>query len=142
MAMSYRKMDARNFHLIHDILRYLSLVQSLLKGRNEPITRIGNRGVKFCWRSNFQAFSNPVLEVDQGEGEFPSNYYYDYEFNLEQQRRKKIEEKIAKEEEQKKTLKYKFNTLEKEDQWSLIGAACCVIGPVKNKIWHKIMGKH
>lgn len=70
------------------------------------------------------------MEVDQGEGEFPSNYYYDYEFNLEQERRKAIEAKIAAEEEQKKTLKYKFNTLEKEDQWSLIGAACCVIGQI------------
>ena len=49
------------------------------------------------------------MEVDQGEGEFPSNYYYDYEFNLEQERRKAIEAKIAAEEEQKKTLKYKFN---------------------------------
>ena len=32
-------MDARNFDTINDILRYLSLVQSLLKGRNTSIWR-------------------------------------------------------------------------------------------------------
>ena len=32
-----RKMDARPFDTIHDILRRLSLVQYLLKGRNAPI---------------------------------------------------------------------------------------------------------
>ena len=40
-----RKMDARLFDTIHEILRCLSLAQSLLKGRNAPIWRIGNQGV-------------------------------------------------------------------------------------------------
>ena len=35
-----RKMDARPFDTIRDILRCLSLVQSLLKGRNAPIWRM------------------------------------------------------------------------------------------------------
>ena len=40
-----RKMDALPFDTIHDILRCLSLMQSLLKDRNGPIWRIGNRRV-------------------------------------------------------------------------------------------------
>jgi len=92
-----------------------------------PVTAAPATRAPITRKAFIPAFSNAVMEVDQGEGEFPSNYYYDYEFNLEQERRKAIEAKIAAEEEQKKTLKYKFNTLEKEDQWSLIGAACCVI---------------
>ena len=40
-----RKTAARPFDTIYDILRSLSLVQSLLKGRNALIWRIGNRGV-------------------------------------------------------------------------------------------------
>ena len=49
-----RKMDARPFDTIHDILRCLSVAQSLLKGRNAPISRIGNRGVKglICHKTN------------------------------------------------------------------------------------------
>ena len=42
-------MDAGNFNTIHDILRYLSLMQSLLKGRNAPIWRMGNRGVNIFY---------------------------------------------------------------------------------------------
>ena len=38
-ASIYEKMDARPFDPIHDVLRCLSLVQSLLKGRNAPIWR-------------------------------------------------------------------------------------------------------
>ena len=34
-----RKMDARPFDTFHDILRCLSLVKSLFKGRNAPILR-------------------------------------------------------------------------------------------------------
>ena len=45
-----RKTDARPFDTIHDILRCLCLIQSLLKGRNAPIWRIGNRRVKFILR--------------------------------------------------------------------------------------------
>ena len=41
-----RKMDARLFDTIHDISRCLRLVQWLLKERNTPIWRIGNRRVK------------------------------------------------------------------------------------------------
>ena len=41
-----RKTAAWPFDTIHDILRSFSLAQSLLKGRNSPIWRIGNRGVK------------------------------------------------------------------------------------------------
>ena len=40
-----RKTAARHFDTIHDILRALSLAQSLLKGRNAPVSRSGNRGV-------------------------------------------------------------------------------------------------
>ena len=46
-----RKTAARPFDTIHDILRCLSLAQSLLKGRNAPIWRIGNRGVKVDFQS-------------------------------------------------------------------------------------------
>ena len=41
-----RKTAARSFDTIHDILRALSLAQSLLKGRNPPVWQVGNRGVK------------------------------------------------------------------------------------------------
>ena len=37
--ISERKIDARRFDSIHDILRSISLTQSLLKGRNTPIWR-------------------------------------------------------------------------------------------------------
>ena len=40
-----RKFAVRRSDTIHDILRYLSLAQCLLKGRNTPIWRKGNRGV-------------------------------------------------------------------------------------------------
>ena len=50
-----RKMAARLFDIIHDILRSLSLAQSLLEGRNAPIWRTGNRGVKLRAR-NFSGF--------------------------------------------------------------------------------------
>ena len=42
-----RKTAARPFDTIYDILRSLSVAQSLLKGQNSPIWRVGNRGVKF-----------------------------------------------------------------------------------------------
>ena len=45
-------MDAQNFETIHDILRCFSLVQSLLKGRNTPIRRNGNQGVKWLYLSS------------------------------------------------------------------------------------------
>ena len=47
-----RKTAARPFDSIHDILRSISLAQSFLKGRNAPIWRIGNRGVKVKVVSN------------------------------------------------------------------------------------------
>ena len=61
------------------------------------------------------------------DGEFPENYYYDYEFELEKKRVLQRKTKLLEEEEQKKELSYKFNHLDKEDQWALIGAACCII---------------
>ena len=45
-----RKTAARPFDTIHDILRSLSLAQALLKRRNSPIWRIGNRGVNYPFR--------------------------------------------------------------------------------------------
>ena len=48
LASNYdRKTDARPFETIQDILRCLSLVQSLLKGGNAQIWRIGNRRGKY-----------------------------------------------------------------------------------------------
>ena len=44
-----RKTAARRFDSIHDILRFLSRVQSLLEGQNPPIWRSGNRGVKYSF---------------------------------------------------------------------------------------------
>ena len=48
-----RKTAARPFDTNHNIIRCLSLAQFLLKGRNAPIWRIGNPGVKglkeVCW---------------------------------------------------------------------------------------------
>ena len=41
-----RKTAARPFDTMYDILRSLSVAQSLLKGQNSPIWRVGNRGVK------------------------------------------------------------------------------------------------
>ena len=41
-----RKTAARPFDAIHDILKSLSLAQSLLKGQNTQVLRIGNRRVK------------------------------------------------------------------------------------------------
>ena len=46
IIISNRKIDARNFATIRDIIRCLSLVQSLLEGRNAPMWHIGNQGVK------------------------------------------------------------------------------------------------
>ena len=40
-----RKTAARPFDTIYDILRSLSVAQSLLKGQNSRIWRVGNRGV-------------------------------------------------------------------------------------------------
>ena len=54
-----RRMDARPFDTINDILRCLSLAQSLLKGRNAPIWHIGNRRVK----SNFLRNMHPSLFI-------------------------------------------------------------------------------
>ena len=45
-------MDTRNFDTIHDMLRCLDLVQSLLKGQNAPIWPIWNRGVKVNFNYN------------------------------------------------------------------------------------------
>ena len=45
VAIYDRKIAARRFDSIHDILRFLSLAQSLLKGLSAPIWHIGNRGV-------------------------------------------------------------------------------------------------
>ena len=56
----YRKMDALNSDINHDILRCLSLVQALLKGKNALFWRIGNRVVKKFW--NLRNFI-----VDDGE---------------------------------------------------------------------------
>jgi len=78
-------------------------------------------------RKNIPTFSNAVMEVPKHDGDFPDNYYYDYEFEREQHRRQLIEEKQREEREHQKTLKHKFNKLDKEDQWALIGAACCII---------------
>ena len=49
-----RKMDARPFDTIHDILSCLSLVQSLFKGRNaqariNAYETVGNQGVKIIY---------------------------------------------------------------------------------------------
>ena len=41
----YRKMDARPFDNVHDILQCLSFAQSLFKDRNAPIRRTGKRRV-------------------------------------------------------------------------------------------------
>ena len=64
MTIPNRKMDAPNFDTVHDILRCLSLVQSLLKGRNAPIWRIGNQEVNmtlisltYLIKQNFLAIS-------------------------------------------------------------------------------------
>ena len=61
-----RKMDARPFDTIHDILRCLSLAQSLHKGRNAPIWRIGNRGVKRRQWEGTHAFSYAIMS-DQSQ---------------------------------------------------------------------------
>ena len=56
------KTAAQPFDTIHDILRSLSLLQSLLKGRNSPNWRIGNRGVKFPVLSQLQFFINFIKQ--------------------------------------------------------------------------------
>ena len=48
-----RKTASRRFYTIHDILRSLRLVQSLLKGWNASIWHFENRGVKEKLYSNF-----------------------------------------------------------------------------------------
>ena len=52
-----RKRKGQNFDTIHDILRRLSLVQSLLEVGNAPIWRIGNRRVNL----NFQNVGLSIL---------------------------------------------------------------------------------
>ena len=47
-SINDRKSAVRPFDTINEILRSFSLVQSLLKGQNALILRIGNRGVIFC----------------------------------------------------------------------------------------------
>ena len=44
-SINNKKIAARPFDTIHDILRSLSLAQYLLKRRKAPIWRIGNQGV-------------------------------------------------------------------------------------------------
>ena len=52
-SMYGRKIAARPFDTIHDTLRSLSLAQSLLKRRNAPIRRIGNREANTIGRAKF-----------------------------------------------------------------------------------------
>ena len=44
-ASFYDRKTPRPFDTIHDILRSLSLAQSLLEGQNEPIWRSGNQRI-------------------------------------------------------------------------------------------------
>lgn len=92
--------------------------------QNRPISRTTRAPFT---RKNIPTYSNAVTEVPKHDGEFPENYYYDYEFELEKKRVLQRKTKLLEEEEQKKELSYKFNHLDKEDQWALIGAACCII---------------
>ena len=58
MTISNRKMNAQNFDTIHDILRYLSLAQFLLKARN------GNRGVNGKNILVFQTYNATAVGFD------------------------------------------------------------------------------
>ena len=68
-----------------------------------------------------------MLEVAKHNSEFPEHYYYDYEYEIEAKRRRIQEMRKIEEDKIKSTINYKFKTLDKEDQWALIGAACCII---------------
>ena len=65
MTISYRKMNARNFDTIHDILRCLSILQMILKGQKAQIWRNENRGVKWSswivFQNYFPNTANPFF---------------------------------------------------------------------------------
>ena len=62
-------MNARNFDTINVIIRCLSLVQSLLKGRNAPIWRIGKRGVNIYLAQESSApLGSGLSEFDSSHG--------------------------------------------------------------------------
>ena len=54
-------MDVQPFDTIHEIIRRLSRVQSLLKGRTAPICHIGNRRVKGIFTHLIFLFEEALL---------------------------------------------------------------------------------
>ena len=70
---------------------------------------------------------NSVEVVGVEQGRFPDSYYYDYEFKLEKRQKILNNLKIKEEERRKSTISYKFSSMDKQDQWALIGAALCLV---------------
>ena len=81
---------------------------------------------KVKWRLEIKE-ENSVEVVGVEQGRFPDSYYYDYEIQLEQKQKILNNLKMKEEERRKSTLSYKFSSMDKQDQWALIGAALCLV---------------
>ena len=63
--------------------------------------------------------------------DFAAHYYYDYQEErlerIEKIRNSKILKRLEREKRIKNSIKYKFESLPKEDQWAVIGGITCLI---------------
>ena len=82
ITISNRKMEARNFDTIHDILRSKGLAISLLNGRNASICRTRTRGVKLNNTGEFY-HAQPALyiPIPLGRRRLVSSHYWDNYFH-------------------------------------------------------------
>jgi len=76
-----------------------------------------------------QATFNVAVEEEQRD--FAAHYYYEYqeerEERMEEIRIKKIQDRLERQRQLESTLKYKFQSMPKEDQWALIGGGVSII---------------
>ena len=80
-------------------------------------------------KTNVQATFNVAVEEEQRD--FAAHYYYEYqeerEERMEEIRIKKIQDRLERQRQLESTLKYKFQSMPKEDQWALIGGGVSII---------------
>ena len=71
-----------------------------------------------------------AVEVEQRD-DLAAHYFYDYQEErlerIERIRNSRILERREKERKIKSSIKYKFESLPKEDQWAVIGGITCLI---------------
>ena len=75
-----RKTAVQNFETIHDILRHLSLAQSLSKRRNAPIWPAGTEGLK----KNISIREYGVFSKDKSNknDQYPGNLFFETSIKL------------------------------------------------------------